>query len=266
MAKLETLGAAPEDKSQTPTSPDLSFLHDVHLLSKGKMNPEIPGGILKVKHMTTHEEAILAGGGKDGAALDDVLTSLIKTPGVKVDNLIVQDYFQILMAVRVLTFGPEYVFQMQCPECETKFKHTVDLVKTLEEKEIKSEDVEPYEIGPLPILNKKLKIRYLRRSDLKSIRDYGKKKMKDGVTKGDPSYFYRLAKHIVEIIDFEDGTNFARILDFCENMHARDSAYIKTTLATKDFGINTTIKLVCPDCKEDLEEKLPISSEFFLPS
>lgn len=264
MPKLKSLDSPSEQPSNNP--PDsLHFTHDLSLHSRGKMNPEIPGGIIKIQHMTTHEEAMLAGGGKDGSALDQVIASLIKTPGVSVDNLVVQDYYQVLIAIRVLTFGSEYSFDFRCPECDIKSRQTMDLTKDLDESDIKDANVEPYEIGPLPVIGKKLLLRYLRRGDLKSIRDYGKRKRKDGDTKGDPSYPYRLAKHIVEIVDFPDGTNPARILDFCENMHSRDSSYLKRSLSDRDFGISTDIKMVCPDCKEELEEKLPISSDFFLP-
>ena len=97
----------------------------VELPSKGLVYPKespLSSGIIEMKYMTAKEEDILMNQSyiKKGIAIDKLLKSLIVTE-IDYDNLIVGDKNAIMVAARVLGYGPDYNFEYEGEE------HTVDL-------------------------------------------------------------------------------------------------------------------------------------------
>ena len=108
----------------------------VELPSKGLLYPadsELAKGTIEIKYMTAREEDILTNQSyiKDGTVLDKLMKSLIVTP-IVYDDLLIGDKNAIMIASRVLGYGPEYSFEYNS---ETQ---TVDL-STIENKPIKEE-------------------------------------------------------------------------------------------------------------------------------
>jgi hypothetical protein len=108
----------------------------VELPSKGLLYPadsELAKGTIEIKYMTAREEDILTNQSyiKDGTVLDKLMKSLIVTP-IVYDDLLIGDKNAIMIASRVLGYGPEYSFEYNG---ETQ---TVDL-STIENKPIKEE-------------------------------------------------------------------------------------------------------------------------------
>ena len=79
-------------------------------------------GIIEMKYMTAKEEDILMNQNyiKKGVAIDKLLKALIVTE-IEYDDLIVGDKNAIMVAARVLGYGPDYTFEYEGEE------HTVDL-------------------------------------------------------------------------------------------------------------------------------------------
>ena len=100
-------------------------VEEVKLPSKGLIYPldnPLSKGIIEMKYMTAKEEDILLNQNylKNGTALDKLMKSLIVTP-INYDDLIIGDKNAIMIAARILGYGPEYTFEF---EGETQ---TVDL-------------------------------------------------------------------------------------------------------------------------------------------
>jgi len=97
----------------------------VELPSKGLVYPQenpLALGYVEMKYMTAKEEDIILNTNyiKNGTAIDKLLKSLIVTP-IIYDDLIVGDKNAIMVAARILGYGPEYSFEYDGEE------HNIDL-------------------------------------------------------------------------------------------------------------------------------------------
>jgi len=87
----------------------------VDLPSKGLVYPEtspLSSGKVEMKYMTAKEEDILTNQNyiQKGTVLDELIKSLIVTPDVKYEDMIVGDKNALLVAARVLGYGKDYTF------------------------------------------------------------------------------------------------------------------------------------------------------------
>jgi len=87
----------------------------IELPSKGLLYPEnnpLSSGKIELKYMTAKEEDILTNQSyiSNGTVLDKLLQSLIVDKSINYDDLLVGDKNAVLIASRVLGYGPEYSF------------------------------------------------------------------------------------------------------------------------------------------------------------
>ena len=95
----------------------------------GKESP-LAEGKLEIKYMTTKEEDILMSENliKKGVVIDKLLDSLIVTKGVKQEHLVLGDKNAVLVACRILAYGPEYTCEVTNPKNpDQQVEHTFDL-------------------------------------------------------------------------------------------------------------------------------------------
>jgi len=112
----------------------------VELPSKGLLYPEnspLASGTIEMKYMTAREEDILTNQNylANGTAIDKLLQSLIVTPGVDFNDLLIGDKNAIMIAARILAYGKDYEFLYRGE------KVTTDLTK-LNNKHLNEELVE----------------------------------------------------------------------------------------------------------------------------
>ena len=89
----------------------------IELPSKGLVYPDespLSQGYIEMKYMTAKEEDILLNANyiKNGTAIDKLLKALIVTP-ISYDDLITGDKNAIMVASRILGYGPEYSFEYE---------------------------------------------------------------------------------------------------------------------------------------------------------
>ena len=105
----------------------------IDLPSGGKVyikDSPLSSGKLELKYMTTREEDILMSENliKKGIVIDKLLDSLIVTKGVKQQDLVLGDKNAVLVAARILAYGPEYTAEVTNPKNqEETVNHTFDL-------------------------------------------------------------------------------------------------------------------------------------------
>ena len=104
----------------------------IDLPSQGKVYPKdspLASGKIEIKYMTAREEDILTSANliKKGVVIDRLLNSLILTEGVICDDLILGDKNAIMIAARILAYGPEYACNITNPNDGTEFEHTFNL-------------------------------------------------------------------------------------------------------------------------------------------
>ena len=106
----------------------------IDLPSGGKVYPEdspLRSGKLEIKYMTAKEEDILTSQNliKKGVVIDRLLNSLILTKGVNSDDLIIGDKNGLMVAARILAYGPEYEAEITNPNTGETSQNT-ELVKS----------------------------------------------------------------------------------------------------------------------------------------
>tara|TARA_B100000579_G_scaffold421809_1_gene423064 strand:- start:1895 stop:2698 length:804 start_codon:yes stop_codon:yes gene_type:complete len=262
---------AKEKSTQTDIKQDVQNVNQisyhtetVDLPSGGKTYPEdspLAKGVVEVKYMTTKEEDILTSQNliKQGTVIDKLLESLIVTPGVKVNDLLMGDKNGLLVASRVLAYGAEYTVNAQHPNTGETIEHTFNLTdcpyKDLPEDVDYTENEFEYK---LPIGKNVIKFKIATGDDEDRINKTTKALQKKlGRESG-------ISARLKEIILSVDGdNNKLGINNFVDNMLARDA-----------LAFRREIQRITPDIimEQDIEWEgdtisvvIPMDIEFFWP-
>ena len=105
----------------------------ISLPSQGKCYPEsnpLSKGTVEIKYMTAKEEEILASQNliRKGVVLDKLFEAIIVDKNVNIDDILIGDKNAIMLAARILGYGPEYIIEVASGYDETE-QVTVDLSK-----------------------------------------------------------------------------------------------------------------------------------------
>ena len=198
---------------------------NVTLPSKGLFYPKdspLKSGTIEMKYMTAREEDILTNQNylEDGVVIDKLLQSLIVTPSVNYNDLLIGDKNALLVASRILGYGADYEFEYRGERIE------VDLT-TIKDKNI-NEDLVINSNNEftftLPTAKKDITFKFLTHGDEEKI-----KKEIDGLKKldkkSDKSLSTRL-KHVILSVDgdYEQKT-IRNFVDY--QLLARDSRALR---------------------------------------
>ena len=104
------------------------------LPSQGLLYPEdspLRSGTIDVKYMTAKEEDILTSTNliEQGVVITRLLESIIVTPNVKLDDLILGDKNAIMIGTRILGYGSKYDIMLTDPDSQERVEYAVDLSK-----------------------------------------------------------------------------------------------------------------------------------------
>lgn len=184
----------------------------VDLPSQGILYGEaFRSGQVIVAPMSTREEKMLASGQSQGL-VDMLIERCVFTDTgaplpMGANDFLVGDRLFLMMAVRAVSFGQDYTFQMKC-DCGQEFQHTTKIPDDLATVFLDDDFREPFEVE-LPYTAKtkgidrpvKLTLRLLRGSDEKAITKFaeGQYEKVDVMSEGDPAYTYRMLRHIVSM-------------------------------------------------------------------
>jgi hypothetical protein len=242
----------------------------IELPSKGYFYDEsspLSKGSVELKMMTAREEDILTNENfiKNGTVLDKLLESLIVTPGVRTQDLLMVDKNALFVAARRLAYGDKYgPVKIECKKCNTENKTYIDL-STLNEKEV---DFNKFQKGSnefefeFPYCKRRITFKLVTSGDQESI-DRDIKAMTKIKKQASTEVTTRLKKLIVSI----DGKpDIASINKFVDNeLLSKDSmalrAYIKTIAPELDMGFD----FVCEHCGEVERMDVPMTVQFFWP-
>ena len=226
----------------------------------GKESP-LAEGRLEIKYMTTKEEDILMSENliKKGVVIDKLLDSLIVTKGVKQEHLVLGDKNAVLVACRILAYGPEYTCEVTNPKNpDQQVEHTFDLsqcpFKTI------SEDID-YSDNSFdfitPIGKTKIKFKLLTGVEEKQIEKDIEQTKKFGYN---AEISTRLRYTITEV----DGDNKPEtITAFSQNMLARDSVALRNYIQDISPDIDLTSEIEIGG--EPVSVSIPLTVGFFWP-
>ena len=236
----------------------------IDLPSEGKVYPKdspLSSGKLELKYMTTREEDILMSENliKKGVVIDKLLDSLIVTKGVKPDDLILGDKNAVLVASRILAYGPEYTVEVTNPnDVDEKVEHTFDLSKCPFKELLKDVDYSDNSFDfTTPVGKNKLKFKLLTGADETLIEKDIKQSSKFGVSSDITT---RLRYTVTEV---DGDTKSSTINEFTQNLLARDSVALRGYIRDIAPDIDLTSEVEIGG--ETVSVSIPLTVEFFWP-
>ena len=236
----------------------------IDLPSQGKVYPKespLSSGKLELKYMTTREEDILMSENliKKGIVIDKLLDSLIVTKGVNQGDLILGDKNAVLVASRILAYGPEYTVEVTNPnDLDEKIEHTFDLSKCPFKELSKDVDYSGNEFEFItPVGKNNLKFKLLTGADETLIEKDIKQSSKFGVSSDITT---RLRYTVTEV---DGDTKSSTITQFTQNLLARDSVALRGYIRDIAPDIDLTSEIEIGG--EAVNVSIPLTVEFFWP-
>ena len=235
----------------------------IDLPSEGKLYSEdspLREGKLEIKYMTAKEEDILTSQNliKKGVVIEKLLDSLILTKGVKSEDLVIGDKNAVMVAARILAYGPEYPCEVTNPNTGEKLTHTFNIADCPFIKLPKDIDGNNFEFE-LPVSKQKITFKLLTGKDERMIGEELDRIRKLG-TQVIPELTTRL-RYLITSVDGNDER--ATINSFVENMLSKDSLSFRQeiTKVTPDIDLSQEIDIE----GETVKVVIPMTVNFFWP-
>ncbi len=242
------------------------YTNEVMLPTKGLIYDEslkIPEKVT-IRAMTTKEEKMLLGSTND--AVEHIIKACVENPkNLPIDKMVSADVTNLLVDLRILTYGPEYKMYFVCDSCSRKNTISIDLTD-LYNRFLPDDFIEPIEIK-LPRSGDVLGVKLLRGEDFKAIEKWSRaieKRTKAVDLKGDITYTLRIAKYI-KTIDGKE-VNDEAALQYAEQMIGGDSAHFWAVIDGIELGYDVNLVQDCMYCNAENEFLMPVTKEFFRPS
>ena len=236
----------------------------IDLPSGGKLyekDSPLAEGKLELKYMTTREEDILMSENliTQGVVIDKLLDSLIVTQGVKQEQLVLGDKNAVLVAARILAYGPHYTCEVANPNnLEQKIEHTFDLTECPFKEAVDGVDYSNNSFDyETPVGKNKIKFKLLTGVEEKLIEKDLEQSKKVGYNS---EITTRLRYTITEV----DGDNKSETISvFSQNMLARDSMALRNYITEISPDIDLTSEIQIGG--EAVSVSIPLTVEFFWP-
>ena len=240
----------------------------VPLPSKGLIYPE--GNFfhnkefVEIKSMTAKEEDILMSQAyiKKGIVIDELVRSCINKVGVDPSDLIAGDKMALAITIRITGYGPDYLFEHNCPNCGETSEINYNL-SNLGIKRIGANPVAPGENAfkfTLPVSRRNVIFKLLTSKDEEEIT-----KQRENTTKISDKDELVTGSLLNGIISVDGVTDRVKIHKFINNMPARDSKVLRKYIRDISPGLDMDIDVECPKCQTTSTVRLPINSELFYP-
>ena len=228
----------------------------------GKESPLYQGKI-EIKYMTAKEEDILTSANliKKGAVLEKLMDSLILTPNVKTSDLVTGDKNAIMIAIRILAYGPEYATEVTHPTTEEKITHTFNLADCPFRVLPKDVDYSTNKFDfQLPVSKTKVTWKLLTGVDDERITAELEAKKKLGAlqTSGITT---RLKHLIVEMDGVSDKNELSEMID---NILSKDSLALRNEIARIAPDVEMTQEVDFPE-GGTVDVDIPLTVNFFWP-
>ncbi len=255
------------EKTEKPKYPS----EPIGLPSEGyfyKENSPLSNGLIDIKYMTAKEEDILTSQNliKKGVVLERLLESLIVTPGVKIDDLLIGDKNAVFVAARRLAYGDSYgPLDVNCPKCAKGNQCTVDLslVKNKEfDFSVHEKGMNVFEFS-LPASKKTLKYKLLTHKDEHIIEQEIASFVKINKNGSSAEITTRLKRMILAIDGNEDRQVINKFVD--NELLSRDSLTFRNHFKEMTPDIDMNFDFVCNDCNHAERVGIPLSVSFFWP-
>lgn len=241
----------------------------IDLPSKGLLYPKsspLHSGHIEIKYMTAREEDILTTESyiRKGVVLDKFLQSLIVTPNINLDDMLIGDIDALTLASRIYGYGNEYEVLVETPSGK-KQKEFLDLTaietKDIDESYVKEKGVNSFEFE-LPASKVKVTFKLLTQSDQKKIQaeiDRNKKAFN-----GESKLSSTQLKY--QIISVNGDSTPHTIKDFIDNgLMINDARSLRKYIESVQPGVDLSMEVTDRETNEPFQTDITLGVQFFWP-
>lgn len=222
----------------------------------------------EVRGLKVKEANILAdnSAARRNTTFDQILKSVwlqTTSPGpyaepVNLQKVLQCDRFYIMLQSRIITFGAEYTFPVQCshPGCRHKFEWTEDLNR-LRMKSLPDKSKEVFLASnrfQTTLDGKQVEFKLITGEDEAKMAKFSGKAR-------DKLVSVSLASRIVQV----EGVDSNDRMKWIENLDMGEVRELLEQLDEVDGGVETTIEVECPACLNMMELELPFERDFYMP-
>jgi len=264
-------------KKQSNSIQDETYATEViQLPSKGLCYPldnPLSSGQIEMKYMTSKEEDILTSQNliQKGLVFDKLFQSLIVSD-INYDDLLLGDKDAIMIAARILGYGPKYETTIKCPNCGESQLYEFSLSEFTEKEidELILNRINEYDFT-IPSTKKVIKFKFLTHADDKLIENEKKQekdlkaKLRIKQIKDEPSHDLSIRmKHI--IVEADGKRDKESILNFLQTFRSSDSLELRRYIYKINPGIDVGFAFECSNCDHRAIIDMPIDINFFWPN
>lgn len=221
---------------------------NVDIPSKGKLYPSFdPKAGITVSPITFQDELdMLEKRNEKGFKPIDFLLSR-KMKGISLEQILPMDKFAVLIKLREVSYGNEYVVDAVCQKCEGENSLTFSL-KDIPVNYLPDKFEEPLKIT-LPVNKAEVEVRLPRQSDFDLIGE-------------ESNIGNHLWRFIVSVNGVEDKAEIADLVSD-PRFSLRDSKAILDAILSSDYGLQTVVNYECQACKSVNEARFALNADFF---
>jgi len=226
------------------------------------------GKTINIKSITTGQmKSILQYEGNDDPSiidmvLDDIIMNCVSSPGFQIDDLTLQDRFEVLIGIRKITKGDTYTFNIKCPKCKTESIQGIDLT----ELELIGY---PADINKKVVINHNLTISldFIRRSHQKESVRYVDKI--PNLTENQKTTEIATAMYAYGMVGFEtkngilSDISFEDKIEFLDSLDEKAYGIINDWYEKYNYGTKFKYTVKCKSCEFTKEEDIPLAGFFF---
>ena len=226
------------------------------------------GKVIGIKPITTGQmKSILRYEGEENSSvvekiLDELINGCVTTEEFSLDNLTLQDRFDLLIAIRKATKGDLYSFNWKCTECGDTSIQAVNL-NDLELKPFPTDIDNKVKVSERLTLN----LDFIRRGDqkeseqlvenIKGLTDY--QKVSETAT-----YMYAFGiKDVESNVGKLEGISIQDKVDFLNQLGEKEYNLINDWYNKYNYGTEFKTTLKCRHCGHEEELALPLTGFFF---
>jgi len=224
-------------------------------LSRSRMEVTLPSGAKRtVLEMTANEESVLRQPEKlrTGRAIEELLLSCVEgsTPD-ELMNMSRGDRTSLLLAIRRISYGDIYSFQLSCSQCRSVNSKEVNL----SELGYTKSDPDALRKIKLPKSGWEVELRELNGADEHKMMNLMKKTPDE-----------MMAYEIYLCLEKIGGNNRDVVgLDRIKKLVAADCLAIREAVNKLSPGVDTAITGTCNTCQAEFTGNIPITADFFFP-
>lgn len=235
--------------------------HEIEIPSRGYLyqdsdDEDIKKGIVRLRPMSLADEEIIANQSyiKNGTVFVHLLNSCILN-NFDARDLVSYDVYYLIYALRQITYGEDYEFDITCPECEKKYEFKMQLNEVefaqMEEPDDSRKDI------TLPVSGYTVDMRCSKLGDEEEVYKLAKN---SDCTDNILGYIVRTYG-----ITDDEGKEVSRkdYEEFFEAIPGKDRAEITKAFKNIDGLKVPSVTCVCPKCGHETESNIPFNKEFF---